>query len=512
MPAPGISILDFVIMAVYFAGMAWIGWHFSRRSGTTEGYFLGGHRLPSWAIGMSMLATSISSITFLAFPAAAYALDWRMSVSALVTPIIAILGMWLFIPFFRNQARTTAFEYLFSRFGAGSQFYGAITFLLAQSLRMGSILYLMVLPISMITGWDPILIMLFVGVFVALYTIFGGMSAVVWTDVVQAFTLYIGGAAAILVMALAVPGGLGEMVSVAAAHDKFSLGPMDWRPDERTFWVLLIVAITNNLYTYSADQTVVQRYLAASSMREARKATLVSALLALPTWVFFFFMGSCLFAFYTILPDPAVAGMEADRVFPYFIVTQMPVGMTGLVIAGVLAAAMSTLSSSLNSFSTVLTMDVIKPYVWKCGSDGGYARLAKALTTVAATIMLGIAVLLLRADMESLLDTMYRMTAIIGGVLLAFFMLAFFAPKVRSPIIWYAFAVALTLNAYLVLVQAEMLPNALPFRVHAYWVQPIVNVVMIVLALLLSYGLPPAVNAIRAVTVAFARRRAGRVA
>lgn len=482
-----LAVSDLVIMAIYFAGMAWIGWYFSKRSGTTEGYFLGGHALPSWAIGMSMLATSISSITFLAFPAAAYALDWRMSISALTTPVVAVLGMWLFIPFFRNHARTTAFEYLETRFGPGSQLYGAIAFLIAQSVRMGSILYLMVLPIAMITGWHPLVIMLFVGLFTAIYTVAGGMSAVVWTDVVQAFTLYIGGAAAVIIMLMNAPGGLGALIEAARAHDKFSLGPMDWRPDERTFWVLLIIGITNNLYTYSADQTVVQRYLSASSTREARKATLVSAILALPTWVFFFLIGTLLFSYYHLAPDPAVAGMNADQVFPHFIISQLPAGITGLVLAGVLAAAMSSLSSSLNSFSTVLTMDLVKPYLWKDRSDHAYALLARASTGLAALIMLGVALYMLHAPKESLMDMIYTLSAITGGVLLAFFMLAFFAPRVKPPVIWYAFGAAMLLNIYLVLVDYEWIPNLFPFRIHAYWISQFVNGVMIGLAVILSF-------------------------
>jgi Na+(H+)/acetate symporter ActP len=180
----------------------------------------------------------------------------------------------------------------------------------------------------------------------------------------------------------------------------------------------------------------------------------------------------------------------ANARFPHFIITQLPPGITGLVLAGVLAAAMSSLSSSLNSFATVLTIDLVKPYLWKNQDDRTYARFAKVATAVAALIMLAVGVAFLNTPKESLMDLMFRLTAIVGGVLLAFFMLAFFAPKVRSPVIWIAFTLALLLNAYLVLVNADVVPNVLPFKIHSYWVQSLVNLFMVVVAVLLALVWP----------------------
>ena len=485
-----LKLLDFLIMLVYFGGMAYIGYYFSKRSGSTDGYFLGGHKLPSWAIGLSMLATSISSITFLAFPAAAFALDWRLSISSITHPIGAILGIVFFISFFRDRARTTAFEYLHTRFGTGARVYGSIAFLIAQILRLGSILYLMSLPLTMITGLDAVWIMLVVGVFVATYTILGGMSAVVWTDVAQAATLYVGGAAAVITMIVYAPGGLSELISVAAAEDKFSFGPTHWAWDERTFWTLLIIGLTNGLYTFSADQTVVQRYLAASSKREARKATLVCGLLSLPTWIFFTLIGTLLWSFYQLLPDPRVLELAADDVFPHFIITVLPVGISGLVLAGLLSAAMSSLSTSLNSFATVLTIDLVKPYFWRGRTDNQYANAAKWITLLAAIIMISVGLIFYHAEKESFKDLMYRLTAIFGGVLLAMFMLAFFVRRVHGVALWIAFTASMLLNAYLLLVEWDLVPSILPVTVHIYWISVIVNAFMFGATVLLSYLIP----------------------
>ena len=485
-----ISLLDGIIMAIYFFGIAYIGWHFSRQASSTESYFLGGHKLPAWAIGLSMLATSMSSITFLAFPAAAYALDWRLSVNSLTNPIGALLGIFIFVPFFRLKAKTTAFEYLHGRFGVGARVYGSISFLIAQVIRLGSILYLMSLPLTMITGLDPVWIMLFVGVFVSIYTVLGGMSAVVWTDVVQAITLYIGGAATVIVIIFKTPGGLGNLVSTAAADNKFSFGPMHWAWDDRTFWTLFLMGMTQALYAYSADQTVVQRYLAASSEREARKATLVCGALSLPTWLFFTLIGTLLYSFYKLLPDPVVAGLVVDDIFPYFIINVLPVGITGLVLAGLLSAAMSSLSTSLNSFATVLTVDLVRPYLWKDKADHQYAVMARWITLAAALVMIGVALIFFHTEKESFKDLMFRMSAIFGGVMLAFFMLAFFAPHVHKRALWISFAISMLINLYLLLVEWQIAPNLLPIKFHIYWISVLVNASMFFLAVVLSWIIP----------------------
>lgn len=477
---------DFLIMAVYFGAMIAIGVHFSRRNKATSGYFLGGNRMPSWAIGLSMLATSISSVTFLAMPGAAFALDWRMIVPNLTFPFIALIACWLFVPFFRLNAKMSAFEYLEARFGKPARLYASSVFLLTQSIRLGSILYLLSIPIEMFSGIPAIWIMLLVGGFTAVYTMMGGLEAVVWTDVIQAVILYIGGAAALAVIILNTPGGMPAVLSIAVEHDKFSLGPMHWDTSERTFWTMLIVGITGWLTAHAADQNIVQRYLAARSTREAREATLLCAFLSLPTWIFFFFIGTCLYAHYIINPSPEIVGMPADNVFPHFILTKMPAGLSGLVIAGAISAAMSSISSSLNSFATVSTVDFIKPHILPGRSDAFYSKAARVATVVAALLMFGVAILILRADKESFVDLSATVTGMIGEVVVAFFMLGFFAPSVNRRILWQSFVLAMIINAYLVSIQFGWFEPLLGWAVHPYWIKSFVALTMIAVAYLLS--------------------------
>lgn len=478
--------LNLIIIVLFFASMAWIGFYFAAKSKTTDSYFLG-NKLPSWAIGLSMLGTSISSVTFLAFPAAAFILDWRQVAPNLSNPLFALLAIWLFVPFFRNSAKTTAFEYLQKRFGDSARLYASIMFLVGQSLRLGAILYLLSIPIDvMIKDIDVNTIIIIVGLAAAVYTLVGGMSASVWTDVVQSIILYIGGFAAIAVIIYDLPGGVGQLFSVATEHEKFSLGPMEWNLGERTFWTMILLGVGQWLTGYVADQNMVQRYLAAGSMREARKATLLYAVTCLPTWLFFFFIGTSLFVYYSVLPDPAIANLPADYVFPHFIMSRMPDGLSGLVIAGVLSAALGSLSSSLNAFATVSTVDILRPYVLRNRSDAFYSVLARVMTAVATVVMFGVCYIFMTAQKESVLDLTLKVGGILGGVTVCFFVLGFFAPRVNKKIIWQAFAVSFTLNVYLALVEWNVIPNFFGIEIHAYWVSSMVIIVMVVLALVLA--------------------------
>lgn len=484
--------VDLAIMVAYLLVMVGIGIVFSKKTRTTEGYFLGDHSAPSWVLGLSMIAAKISSVTFLALPAAAFALDWRLFVPNLSIIPVALLAIWILVPFFRRAARTTAFEYLNARFGMSARLYGSIIFLLGQSLRLGAVIYLVTIPIEMFTGLPPWMIMLIVGVFCTAYTVVGGLQAVIWTDAIQAIILYLGGISALIVMVMGVPGGMPEIFRVAMENDKFSFGPMRWDFSERTFWTMFVIGLISWVNQYTSDQVLIQRYLAAKDLKQARMAGWSSAFLCLPTWAFFFLLGTALFVFYKFVPDPAVAELPADSVFPHFILTRMPHGLSGLVIAGVLSAAMGSLSAALNAFGTVATVDLVRPYILKGRSDRYYTTVAKLLTGVAAVLMLVIGWAFSMASKESYLDLSTQILGLIGGVVPCFFLLGFFAAKVDHRIIWQAFFVSFVLNVYLVLVQFKVITPLFGWAVHPYWVSTIVAAVMIVVALILAAFRPKA--------------------
>ncbi|MEQ8786339.1 MAG: sodium:solute symporter [Pirellulaceae bacterium] len=474
--------LDLAAIVGYLTMMAAMGLWFSRRNQSTEQYFLGGRDFPGWVIGLSMLGTSISSVTFLAFPAAAYALDWRQLVSNLALPLVAVLAIVVFIPFFRRGGATSAFEYLGDRFGPVPRLYGTLSFILLQLIRLGKVLFLVSIPISLLTGWDIRLVIVFVGVFISFYTIAGGIEAVIWTDVVQSVVLWFGGGLCFIIIVHQLPGGFRQVLEVGAAHDKFDVGSFDFNLTERTFWTVALLGIVSWLTMYSSDQNVVQRYLAARSLREARKATAIYSVLAVMTWSFFFLLGSCVFVYYQVRPDARVAGLEADEVFPWFILTQVPAGLAGLVISGVMAAAMSSLDSSINAIATISTVDLMKPWLAPDHSDRFYLRAARGIAVLASLLMIAGALLFSSLEKESMNDLSWIVASVFGGCLLGLFMTGFFTTRVDHVAATIGLVGAIVLNVYLGAGAAGWLPGRLTAPIHSYWIGIFVNAAFLVIA------------------------------
>ena len=478
--------LDVAALVFYLAAMAGMGVYFARRNTSTEEYFVGSRSFPGWAIGLSMLGTSISSVTFLAFPAAAFVLDWRQLVCNLTLPFVAVVAIIVFIPFFRRGRLTSAFEYLGDRYGPLARLYGTVSFILLSLIRIAKILFLVSIPVSILTGTSLYIVIICVGVFIAFYTIAGGIDAVIWTDVVQAIVLWCGGAICFLYIVFHLPGGIEQIFTVGAAHNKFSMGSLEWNLHERTFWTVALLGIFNWLIVYSSDQTMVQRYAAAKSTREARKAAIVYSVLAVPTWAFFFLIGTSVFVFYNVFHDPTVAGLEADQVFPYFILTKIPAGVAGLVIAGVLAAAMSSLDSSINAVATLTVVDLLKPYLARNRDDRFYLWAARITATVAAAVMIGGAILFSYVEKESMNDLSWIVASVFAGCIVGLFMLGFFTKRVDYVSAMIALVAAIGLNVYLGLGVTGCLPEAWTLKIHPYWVGILVNVGFMILAYLIS--------------------------
>ena len=480
-----IRTLDWVAIAGYLALMVGIGLYFARRNNSTEEYFVGNRSFPGWAIGLSMLGTIISSGTFLALPAAAYVLDWRQLSINLVLPIIAVLAIVVFIPFFRRSGLTSAFEYLGDRYGTGPRLYGTASFIVMQLIRMAQILFLVALPIQFLTGASIETVIIIAGVFVAVYTIVGGIDAVIWTDVIQAIVLIGGGIVCFTLIVWDLPGGLSQIIDIGTANEKFSLGSFDFDFAERTFWTVSILGIVNWLTIYASDQNLVQRYAAAKSMREARKATAIYSAIALPMWAFFFLIGTSLFVYYLQFPDQTVTGLEVDQVLPHFILTRVPAGVAGLVVAAIMAAAMSSLDSGVNSISTVVVVDILKPYLRKGRDDRYYLRAARLIGIAVAVLMITGAITFSRLPKESMNDVSLIVTSVFGGCVMGLFMLGFFTRRVDGRSATIAIGLAIMFNIYLALCLAGRIPESWRLGVHSYWIGPLVNLVFIIIA----YGL-----------------------
>lgn len=406
------NLINLSVVALFLLGMAGMGVYFLKRNNSSEEYFLGGRKIPGWALGLSMVGTSISSITFLALPAAAFVLDYRQLTPNLFMPVAALIACWIFIPFFRRGLKTTAYEYLESRYGTGIRIYAALYSLLGQLLRLAIILYLVVLPLSEMLDISESTAILAFGVITCFYTVFGGIEAVVWTDVVQTVILLGGGLLCVAAVAFQLPGGLPQILEIGMEYDKFSLGPLDFSFSERTFWVMGLIGFIGFISEFSSNQNVVQRYIAAPTLREARKATLICIVMSLPTWIFFFFIGSCLFAYYKVFPSAEVAAMKPDDVLPHFILTEIWPGVGGVIIAACLAAAMSSLSSSINAVSTIWTIDFLR-LMRRKGNDRFELVNAKLASGAAGIIMIAGAWGISLIPRESV----YDLSAILGALL-----------------------------------------------------------------------------------------------
>ncbi|MEK6480325.1 sodium:solute symporter [Catalinimonas sp. 4WD22] len=479
--------LDIVTLLIYLVAMAGLGYYFSRTNNSTEEYFVGNRSFKGWVIGLSMLSTSISSITFLAFPAAAFTLDWRQLVSNLMLPLAAVLAIVVFIPFFRRGKLTSAFEYLGDRFGPVARLYGTVSFLILQIIRIGQILFLVAIPINLFTGIPIVTTIMLVGVFIAFYTVIGGIEAVIWTDVIQAIVLWIGGIVCLVLMIDKLPGGLTQVFEVAETHRKFGTGSMEWNLNERTFWTVALLGIFHFLAMYSSDQNVIQRYVASKSTREARKATLIYSVVALPTWSLFFFIGTTLFVFYTVFPEITINRLEADQVFPYFILNELPAGVAGLIIAAVLAAGMSTLDSSINAIATVSVVDILKPYWLKGQSDTTYLRIARYIAIGVSIFMMGGAFFFSVIEKESINDISWIVSSVFGGCLVGLFMIGFFTTRVGYRAVLLALVISVTVNLYLGISLTGILPEVVSVNIQAYWVGVIVNLLFIALAYIFSF-------------------------
>lgn len=487
-----LEAFDLVTLLAYLGGMLAIGFYFSRRNTSTEEYFLGGRQFAGWVVGLSLVGTSISSITFLAYPADGFKAAWLRYLPNLMLPLAAIAAVWVFIPIFRRYSLTTAYEYLEYRFGPGVRAYGAAAFVFAQTVRISTILYLLALLIHEVTGLDTTLSVFVAGGFVALYTIIGGIDAVIWTDVLQTIVLMLGGVIALTVIVQALPGGLGQIVDVATEHGKLSFA--DWQDGEslplswdlsllnKTGTMMLVLGLTNWLTEYSSNQNVVQRYIAARSDREARKAVWVCVLASLPIWAFYMFLGTALYVFYLQFPAPEVTEMldgtrKAEQILPWFILRELPLGLTGLVIAAALAAAMSSLDSSINAIATVSINDIYRRFLHPNASDRHYLRVAFGLATASSLLMIAGALYILNAETQTLQDYATILVSLFGGGLLGLYGMAFITSRFRGIVPWVGIGATLAFTAWTVAVSKGWLETSLPFDL--YYTGILANVVMV---------------------------------
>jgi SSS family solute:Na+ symporter len=426
------SGLDLTVFVIYLAGVTSLGCLFYKKSSTPEGFTTAGGNLPGWLVGLSIFGTYLSSISFLALPGKSYSGNWNAFAFSLSLPIAAWIATTKFVPLYRASGDISAYAYLERRFGVWARLYAMTFYLLTQFARVGTILFLVALALERLTGWDIATIIVLTGILVTLYTVIGGIEAVIWTDAIQSAVLTIGAFVCAYILVAETPHG-----AFVAAYDshKYSLGSLSFDFTQSTFWVVFIFGLFINLQNFGIDQSYVQRYHAAKSLKAARRAIWIGALLYVPVSALFLFIGTALFSFYSaspkLLPATLKGAEMGDRIFPHFIVSQLPAGLTGLLIAALFAAAMSSVDSSLNSSATILMTDVYKRFFRKDASDKETTKFLRRATVFFGAI--GTTTALLMISIKSALDVWWQLAGIFSGGMLGLFLLAAFAKNVRSP-------------------------------------------------------------------------------
>ncbi len=493
---------DLLVIAIYFAGLLAVGMHFARRERDSERYYLGKRNLPGWAVGLSFIGATISSVTFIAYPADSFKTAWLRLLPNLAFPFVALLAALLFIPFFRQGRARSAYDYLRLRFGAPVSVYAALVYMAAQVLRMATITYLLAVLLSNLLALPvPVCVALVAG-FTGWYATKGGFEAVVWTEVMQTIVLIAGALGCVLVVAQAVPGGLAEVWAQASAAGKISFHDLNpatgqlepvragFSLSEKTLWMLVLVGASQYI-AGQLDQDTVQRWCAARSDREARKSMIVLGLGALPVWAGFMFLGSCLWVYFQHQPSEVAAAIlagkrKAEDILPHFILTALPPGVAGLVISAALAAGMSSLGVCVSAASMVWVGDLYRAHLAPEKEDRHYLRVGQGASLLLSLLMMGGALLFHLADSKTLMDASIIATALFGGGISGAFLFGMLTRAGDHRAVLAGIAATMAFTAYAALAQFGFLPRVF----DPYYTSILANLVMLAACAITAWLLP----------------------
>ncbi len=422
---------NWVAIVLYLGVVMGIGFFFSKRNKNTNDFFRGGQRIPAWVAGLSIFATLLSSITFIALPARAFATDWVYMLINAGILICAPLVVYRIIPYFRSINATSAYEYLERRFNLGIRLFASASFVLFQIGRMAIVMYLPALALAAITPLSLEGCILVMGILSIAYCTMGGLEAVVWTDAVQAIVLIGGALLSFGIMVSGLDGGFGELKAVAMEDQKLRWADFDWSSTSymtSAFWVIVLGGLGSSIIPYSSDQAVVQRYVSTPTQKNAQSAVWLNAVMSGVATILFFGLGTALYAFYKSRPESIDPTFKTDSIFPLFISRELPVGVAGIVIAAVFAAAQSTISTSMNSTSTSIVTDFFRRLGWK-GSEKEYLKLARIFTVILGGLGTLFALILAWGDIESAWKTFLTIIGFVMGPLCGIFLLGMFTKR-----------------------------------------------------------------------------------
>jgi SSS family solute:Na+ symporter len=484
--------LDLVILVIYILIIVGIGVYFGTKKRDSSYFTMAGGSLPYWAVGLSIFGTYLSSNTFIGVTGKAFGTNWNYFVFSLSLPFAAWIAARYFVPFYRKSGFISAYEHMEYRFGPWARIYMVIGYLLTQLARIGSIMFGVALVLQALLGIPLAYIIIATGLLVTIYTLLGGIEAVIWTDVLQSIVLSSGAFMILIFLIIDIPEGMVGILQEGYRNDKFSLGTFQINFTNSTFWVVLLYGIFINLNNFGIDQSFIQRYHTARNEKDAGRSVWMSAKLYIPISMLFFFIGTGLWVYYQTYPAELLPVKErllyertgtlpqnpemiisyqfsdeemGDRILPEFMVSKLPAGITGLLIAALFAAAMSSIDTSLNSSATITWSDIYKRYLVKDASEK-----QSILVLHVSTIIWGIAgtsVGLLLIGVKSILDAWWQLSGIFAGGMLGLFLLGFISRQTKAPVALIAVLIGIILIAWMTL--SPLIPENLNFlKIHLH--------------------------------------------
>jgi len=488
-----LKTFDWFVIVAYLAGMLGIGWYcyIREKRNSTSDFFVGGRSIPFWAAGISLYAANTSSISYIAIPAKAFETNWQYMTNNLVAVVALTFVAVAVVPLLRRLDLMSVFHYLEIRFHPSIRMIASLICILVQiGSRMSVILLLPSLAIATITGIDVTWSIIIMGGFTIIYTAMGGMKAVVWTDFVQLFVKMGGALFAIGFIIWKLDGGVMEFVSVAAAESKTRLFDFSWDLTQPTVWGFIFLVVFDVVLTFPKDQVLMQRVLSTKSAKEATRSIWMFAAISIPGGFIFYTIGTALYTFYKSHPERMNPLLNVDATFPLFIAAELPTGVTGLIIAGILAAAMATLSGIMNSVATLASVDFYEKLV-KNPTPKKSVLFAEIATVATGLIGIAAALLLSRYNAHSLFDVSIELAGLLSGGFAGAYTLGMFTRRAN----WQGVAIGIVCSSVLTTICWTMK------MVHPYFYLPISIMLCIVFGYVASFLFPAPNQSLNGLTI-----------
>ncbi|MCM3585312.1 sodium:solute symporter [Mesobacillus maritimus] len=433
------AVIDYIILFAYLLFILYVGMAVAKKEMKGKEFFKGDGSIPWWVTSVSLFATLLSPISFLSLAGNSYLGSWELWFAQLGLLIAVPVAMYFFLPVYRRLNLDTAYEYLERRFDKNMRVLGSVLFIIYQIGRMSIIMYLPALALAAVTGINTVIIILFMGVIATIYSAFGGIKSVLWTDFIQGVVLIGGGIFALIILLFSIDGGVGEVFRVGVQDEKFFSDIAFFDPNfvNNSILLLIVGAGLSTAFSYISSQDMVQRYLTTNDPKEMNKMTVANGILSLGTATLFFFIGTGLYVFYTQQAGPMPEG-KADLIFANFIVSELPAGVSGLLIAGLFAAGQSTLSTGLNSVATSWTLDIqkiMKPNM----SDEKSTKVARNVSTIVGIFSIAFAIVLAYSDVGSAYSWFNGLMGLVLGIIGGTFTLGVMTKKANTKGALYGF-------------------------------------------------------------------------